>query len=193
MGKLIDSLECQSGDTFDDGQGLIYTCQDVFTDTILGYYTECKLIDLAMPDIQEAHTLAKDMGIYHQSKTFMDGSGGKKEFDLVYANVAGRTYGEQPNALSAKPIPPLAFRLNRIFPNPFNPTANISYTLGKSGRVRLVIYDPTGKIIATLVDRDQQAGTYIVQFDGRALASGVYLVGLLFKNRYLTKKMILLK
>ena len=59
--------------------------------------------------------------------------------------------------------------------------------------MRLAIYDPAGKIIATLVDRDQQAGSYLVTFDGRALASGVYLVGLRFKNRYLTKKMILLK
>ena len=192
-GKLIDSLECQTGDTFDDGQGMIYRCEDVFMDTILNYDTECKYINLSMPDIQESHKLAKDIGVYFQNKTFLDGSGGKKDFDLVYANVGGKIYGDQPNAISGDKMRPYLFGLKNNFPNPFNPRTKIQYTLGISGKVQLVIFDVNGKIVATLVNKYQQAGTHIIEFDGSTLASGIYMISLQFKNKRLVKRMVLLR
>ena len=192
-GKLIDSLECQSGDTFDDGQGMIYKCEDVFMDTILDFYTECKFMSLSMPDNQESHKLAKDIGIYYQNKTFLDGYGGNKDFDLVYANVDGKIYGEQPNAISGEKMRPYLFSLKNNYPNPFNPTTTIQYTLGISGKVKLVVYDNTGKIVRTIYDTYQQAGKHLIEFDGSTLSSGMYTISLQFNNQRLAKRMILIR
>ncbi len=192
-GKLIDSLECQAGDTFDDGQGMISTCSDVFMDTVLDYYTECKFIDLDMPDFQESHKLAKDIGIYYQNKTFLDGYGGNKAFELIYANIDGKIYGEQPNSILNKKTRPYLFSLKNNYPNPFNPTTKIQYTLGTSGRVKLVIYDNTGKIVRTMFNKYQEVGKHLIEFDGSNLASGIYIISLQFKNQRLAKKMILIR
>ena len=192
-GKLIDSLECQTGDTFDDGQGMISTCADVFMDTVLNYYTECKFIHLGMPDFQESHKLADDIGIYYQNKTFLDGYGGNKDFKLVYAKVNGKIYGEQPSSLLNEKTRSYLFSLKNNYPNPFNPKTKIHYTLGISGKVKLVIYDNTGKIVKTVFNKYQQAGEHLIEFDGSTLASGIYLISLQFKNRCRVKKMILIK
>ncbi|HGY56536.1 MAG TPA: T9SS type A sorting domain-containing protein [Caldithrix abyssi] len=192
-GKLIDSLECQIGDTFDDGQGMIYSCDNVFTDTVLNYVTECKSINLSMPDIQESHSLAKDIGVYYQNKIFLDGYGGNKNFNLIYANIDGEIYGEQPNAIYSDKKSPSIFSLGNNYPNPFNPVTTIPYTLRTSGTVKLTIFDTTGKIVRTMVNNYQRAGKHLIKFDGKMLSSGVYIIRLQFKNQRLTKKMILLR
>lgn len=64
-------------------------------------------------------------------------------------------------------------------PNPFNPRTTISYGIAAAGDVRLDIFDVSGRLVRTLVDHNQVAGTYSVVFDGQdatghTLASGVY-------------------
>jgi hypothetical protein len=61
------------------------------------------------------------------------------------------------------------------FPNPFNSGTRISYTLSTRARVRLSIYDLTGRELALLAERIEQQGTHDVEFDARYLASGVYV------------------
>ncbi|MFI5252428.1 MAG: S8/S53 family peptidase [Bacteroidota bacterium] len=73
-----------------------------------------------------------------------------------------------------KGIRPVAFSLLQNYPNPFNPTTNISYDIPASGKVTLSVFDVLGQLVSTLVDRDQQAGRYHVQFNGSSLPSGVY-------------------
>ncbi len=67
-----------------------------------------------------------------------------------------------------------SFRLAANYPNPFNPTTTISYSLHHSAPVNLSVFDVTGRKIQTLVDRQQPAGEYTVTFDGNALSSGTY-------------------
>ena len=88
---------------------------------------------------------------------------------------------------------PNKFSLMQNYPNPFNPATNISYTLANSGKVKLSVYDMLGRKITVLVDKDQNAGTYEVQFPGENLASGVYLYQLQSNNQLITKKMMLIK
>ena len=58
--------------------------------------------------------------------------------------------------------------LEQNFPNPFNSTTNIEYTIPHSGRVvQLKVFDLMGREIATLLDRYQESGSYDVHFSSR--------------------------
>ncbi|MGE5859408.1 MAG: T9SS type A sorting domain-containing protein, partial [Ignavibacteria bacterium] len=88
---------------------------------------------------------------------------------------------------------PSKFALEQNYPNPFNPATTIKYSIPVSEFVRVKIYDVLGKEIATLVNREQAAGSYKVEFDGSRLASGIYLFKLQTNNFVETKKMVLTK
>lgn len=83
--------------------------------------------------------------------------------------------------------------LSQNFPNPFNPSTKIEYTLPQQSNVNLVVYDMLGREVATLVDRQQTAGSYTVDFEASSLSSGVYLYRLETGSRTITRKMMLVK
>lgn len=85
---------------------------------------------------------------------------------------------------------------NKLFdnyPNPFNPTTQIKYSIKENGLVTLKIYDALGKEVSTLVDEEKQAGTYTVSFNASKLASGIYFYTMSMKEFQETNKMLLLK
>lgn len=88
---------------------------------------------------------------------------------------------------------PDRFALSQNYPNPFNPATKISYQLPESGNVRLTVFDISGKQVATLINAQQNAGYYDINFDGSALSSGVYFYKLEAGNFVETKKMLLVK
>ncbi|MBI4428308.1 MAG: T9SS type A sorting domain-containing protein, partial [Ignavibacteriales bacterium] len=74
----------------------------------------------------------------------------------------------------------------------------IRYSIPASERVRLNVYDATGKKVASLVDGEQPAGTHEATWDARTMgnasaASGVYFARLEAGNRVQTQRMVLLK
>ncbi len=87
--------------------------------------------------------------------------------------------------------------LSQNYPNPFNPSTSIQYNLEKAGMVSLKIYNMLGKEVATLVNANQNAGNYTVQFNTNLgklkLASGVYLYRLEAKSFVSVKKFVLIK
>ncbi|MDP2886923.1 MAG: T9SS type A sorting domain-containing protein [Ignavibacteria bacterium] len=70
---------------------------------------------------------------------------------------------------------PEGYSLDSNYPNPFNPSTKISFTIPEARYVSLVVYDALGREVATLVDSELGAGTHTASFDGRNLASGVYI------------------
>jgi hypothetical protein len=88
---------------------------------------------------------------------------------------------------------PENFNLRQNYPNPFNPTTQINYSIPSSQKVVLKVYDELGKEVATLVNKDQSAGNYSVDFNASNLASGVYFYRLQAGNFIQMKKMILMK
>jgi photosystem II stability/assembly factor-like uncharacterized protein len=86
------------------------------------------------------------------------------------------------------------YSLSQNYPNPFNPSTVISYSLPEYSYVSLKVYDILGNEIAELVNKEQTAGNYNIDFSTSAeLAAGVYFYRLQAGNFAQTKKMILLK
>lgn len=72
----------------------------------------------------------------------------------------------------------LNFNLEQNYPNPFNGETHIGYSLPEAANVELIIYDSTGREVASLVDDFVQAGSYNVDWKHDNLASGVYFYSL---------------
>lgn len=85
------------------------------------------------------------------------------------------------------------YSLGQNFPNPFNPTTNINFSIPRSGLVTLKIYDMAGKEVVTLVNEVKTAGSYIVGFNAANLASGAYFYRVTSGEFVDTKKMLLVK
>jgi hypothetical protein len=88
---------------------------------------------------------------------------------------------------------PTEMRLNQNYPNPFNPSTAISYQLSKSSFVTLKVFDVLGREVATLIEGEQQAGSFQTSFDASHLSSGVYLYQLRAGDFVQTRKMALMK
>jgi len=88
---------------------------------------------------------------------------------------------------------PDGFKLGQNFPNPFNPSTMINFTIPQAGNVTLKVYNAIGQEVVTLVDGFKTAQSYQVNFDGSSLTSGVYYYTLQAENFNQTKKMILIK
>jgi hypothetical protein len=89
---------------------------------------------------------------------------------------------------------PREFTLSEAYPNPFNPSTNIQYTLNKSGVTSLKVYNILGQLVTTLVNNVQQdAGSYRVSVDMSNFNSGVYFSVLEQGSNRAIQKMMLLK
>jgi len=93
---------------------------------------------------------------------------------------------------------PLEYQLSQNYPNPFNPVTNINYLLPRSGKVELTIYNMLGKQVRVLIDRNQNAGSHKVIWDGKdhfgnKLSSGIYFYRLKTDQFNCTRKMIFMK
>ncbi len=93
---------------------------------------------------------------------------------------------------------PGEFALNQNFPNPFNPSTMITYTLGRETHVRICVYNILGQFLRTLVDDDIGAGTHRIIWDGtdshgHQLASGIYFYRMTAGAYTSTRKMTLLR
>ncbi len=83
--------------------------------------------------------------------------------------------------------------LNGNYPNPFNPTTVISFQVSAVSFVTLEVFDILGRKVATLVDKELQAGSYQTTFDGSHLNSGVYLYQMTAGRFMQTGRMVLAK
>ncbi|MEW6510841.1 MAG: T9SS type A sorting domain-containing protein [Bacteroidota bacterium] len=88
---------------------------------------------------------------------------------------------------------PAEFRLWKNYPNPFNPTTTIAYTLPTRLPVTLSIYDVLGRKVATLVDEVQDAGLHRAVFSGSGIASGTYFCRLAAGNFTASQRILLMK
>jgi len=88
---------------------------------------------------------------------------------------------------------PNKYSLQQNFPNPFNPTTNISFDIPSQSFVFLKIFDIIGREVSTLVSEELPAGHYSRQWSAINFPSGVYFYRLQAGNYVEVKKLILLK
>ena len=109
------------------------------------------------------------------------------EFKVFISSLTGvefDTHGE---------IIPKEFKLFQNFPNPFNPTTRIKYSVPKNSIVILKVYNLLGEEVTTLFEGFRERGNYTAAFDARGLTSGVYFYRLQSGSFAETKKFVLLR
>ena len=110
--------------------------------------------------------------------------------NTVSVNVRG---GFEKSNINIETNLPAEYGLNQNFPNPFNPSTTINYSIKDEGFVSLIVFDILGREVSTLVKENKQAGLYNVVFDASELTSGVYIYTLNVNGYYKSHKMILTK
>jgi len=88
---------------------------------------------------------------------------------------------------------PQAFGLNPVYPNPFNPSTTVSWTLDQTSDVDLTVYDVMGREVAVLMSGTMEARTHQLTWDASNLSSGVYFVQLTTPAGVDIQKVMLLK
>ena len=127
--------------------------------------------------------------------------------DMAYSNTSlktgatdGKPIGDPgwfgiATAVQSQPgVVPTQFTLSAAYPNPFNPSTNIEYTLNTSGLTSLKVYNLLGQVVKTIVSNVyQNAGAYKVNIDMSTLPSGMYVTILEQGSNRLAQKIMLLK
>jgi hypothetical protein len=103
---------------------------------------------------------------------------------------------EKPTAVAE--TAPAGFVITGNYPNPFNPSTTISFTLPSAGSARLSVYDITGRKVRELVNGQMGAGVHSVVWDGRdeggnAVSSGLYFSRLIQGEMAVSRGMTLVK
>lgn len=160
-------------------------------------YEEIEILKEEDEKIQWAVITSDDVTILDEGPYEFD-----EEFILVAANTTPRNGDEsEPSKLTYRysytftenpPTPthadnkghekPNEHKLQGAYPNPFNPSTEIRYTLSEVTDVQIVVYDMNGRKITTLVNESQRAGEHQVLFDGNNLSSGVYVYRIITDN-----------
>ncbi len=99
-------------------------------------------------------------------------------------------YSEQTEATVDKPT---KYELSQSYPNPFNPSTTIRFSIPEESLVKLIVHNTLGQEVKTLVNEKKQPGYYEVTFDGSEVASGVYFYRLETGKFVEVRKMLLLK
>jgi len=88
---------------------------------------------------------------------------------------------------------PKKFNLSQNYPNPFNPATKINFELPQYSKVKLSVFDVSGKLVSEIINGEKAAGYYTVEFNGANLASGTYFYHIQAGDFSAVKKMVLVK
>ncbi|MCW8803115.1 MAG: T9SS type A sorting domain-containing protein [Ignavibacteriaceae bacterium] len=108
------------------------------------------------------------------------------KWDSASVSITVTDVGENPSN-------PSAFKLYDNYPNPFNPSTTLRYSIPEASFTSVKIYDALGNEVSSLVNETKPAGTYEVEFNASDLSSGIYYYTLNVVSFSETKKMILMK
>lgn len=109
-----------------------------------------------------------------------------RRWDSVLVNISITDVGENPSN-------PTEYKLYDNYPNPFNPSTTLRYSIPEASFTTIKIYDALGNEVSSLVNETKSAGTYEVEFNATDLSSGIYYYSLQAGSFNQTKKMILIK
>ncbi len=114
--------------------------------------------------------------------------------ELVNASISYSIHnGDQEGEGGTEREKPAETTLSQNFPNPFNPSTQIQFTLTETQQVSLRVYNLTGQLITTLIDGTVPGGTHQVTFNAGNLASGIYIYRLITEKEKITYQMTFIK
>jgi len=150
------------------------------------------------PDSFLSWSFDKHLGELEITSSSFDTTGGR-----VFVSVADECFASSYDTIfvdrvvglngGASYFQPLQFNLSQNYPNPFNPSTEIPFTLPRSSKVNLTIFNALGQKVATLIDGNRPPGEHTARFDASGLASGVYYYRIKTKGFVQTRKMLLLR
>ncbi len=199
-GPQITSFESFNADFDYDGDGTIESVRNEVKGLM-------RNIRIALPPVgidSISWTMIRDANNLNMRKAYynyrmMDGDGSfgmhntKFTIDVLRKSLAILTGVEILNSEIPK-----SFELSQNYPNPFNPSTEIKFSVPKTERVKVAVYNSIGKLIKVLVDENLAPGNYKVTWDGTdsrgaKVTSGIYLYRMETPSFQSTKKMVLLK
>ncbi|MFA4839013.1 MAG: T9SS type A sorting domain-containing protein, partial [Candidatus Neomarinimicrobiota bacterium] len=124
---------------------------------------------------------------------YRDRSGTTETTELYYACVNGVTYPQTSDKI-VESSTPAKYAINITnYPNPFNQSTTINYSLPTNSDIELSVFDINGRCVDNLFTGKQRAGSYHFIWNGGSASSGVYLIRLRTENNVVTHKCLLVK
>lgn len=99
----------------------------------------------------------------------------------------------QPASVATNNIAPLEYSLNQNFPNPFNPTTYIEFSVAHEGITTIKVYDLLGREVVSLLNDKISSGKYSIQWDATNVSSGIYFYKLTSEKFTSIKRMVVIK
>ncbi len=192
--KILDSLASGIGNTVNCQHQATYTrtCINISNQTV--FYLQKPIKEFKHDGLyQDYFTYARDFGIIEYCGgepppcTYFETLKGCVIDGIVYGDTTLTSIRQVNEAV------PNDFALTQNFPNPFNPRTIINYELPKFGKVKLLVFDILGNEVETLVNDNQKAGSYSVEFDGSNFSSGIYFYKLEAEDFIAVNRMVLIK
>ena len=158
-----------------------------------GNYDGCIDFDKAMRNPQDTTRL---VSTYQNDGLHPDAAGYKMMGESIDLNLFT---GSDTTTLGVNSIKTIdGYVLGQNYPNPFNPATTIEYEITKPEKVKINIYDATGRLIKEFFNVQSDSGKHYLTWDGRdnsgnCVASGNYFYQIIIGDFVNTKKMILLK
>jgi photosystem II stability/assembly factor-like uncharacterized protein len=161
-----------------------------FAGTSVGLYSTTKLDSMNTVWVQEG---AETIGSVVVDMIDVRQSDGTVAVGTHGNGVYSATVTEIPSSVRGAETVPLSFALENAYPNPFNATTRIRFSVPGDGPVRLAVFDVRGAEIATLVDGRVPAGDMEVRWDAVNQPSGVYFIRLIAGGHHQTRKVALVR
>jgi aminopeptidase N len=166
------------------------------TQTMAGTFT--MPIDIAV--ISAVDTVVRTVWIDEDPDEVTFAAGGDEPVEVIfdYHNWMLEVHSEIPWAVDEESVVPVEFSLQPTYPNPFNSSTVIRYSVPRVCRTEMAVFNVLGQKVATLVDGEVRAGEHRIRWDGRDangidVASGVYMIGMRAPGFQRVQKVILLR
>mgnify|MGYP001448534162 CR=1 FL=1 len=103
--------------------------------------------------------------------------------DVIVVNSSGEVQMSEPQV----------FSIGKAYPNPFNPTTTLNYSIPENGYLEVNIFDLQGRLVESLYADYASAGQYAIVWNADKYSSGIYFVKLISGEYINTKRIVLIK
>ena len=143
----------------------------------------------------QGHLLPENLKFEFLNADGFEGTSTIEFQDIILADENGESVDVEAYSyeVSFANVIPVKTELSDAYPNPFNPSTSINYSIANDGHVEIMIYDAAGRLVDQLVNQDQTAGYNSITWNAANQASGMYFAKMVSGEVVQTQKLVLLK